>query len=193
MKRLQQAFAFYEQAREDGRIRYYGMATWTCFRSLIQDSADPASDYLSLETVVKLAESVGGTNHGFRFIQAPYNSVMTELADLENQPYSKAPAGAPLLSTVEVAQELGIQIFASVPLLQGKLLTYSSLSPFKDLQTPAQQSLQFVRTTPGILAPLVGHKHPEHVAENLKVAQVSPNEDVSLVASLQTTTTATKA
>lgn len=47
------------------KIKNYGMATWVCFRS----KPEEVGLYLNLEKVVKAAESVGGKNHGFKFIQ----------------------------------------------------------------------------------------------------------------------------
>jgi aryl-alcohol dehydrogenase-like predicted oxidoreductase len=165
MQRLEAAFEFYEQARRDNRIRWYGMATWECFRA----QPEEATDYLSLETVVDLAHKVGGAGHGFRFIQLPFNLAFTEASDLQNQ-----PVGNRLQSTLEAAADLGVGVFTSVPLLQGQLLNQGDLPRFAGLKTPAQHCLQYVRSYPGIQAPLVGHKTPAHVAENLAVAQVAP-------------------
>lgn len=59
--RLARAFEWLEQARSQGLIRAYGMATWTCFRA---PPTDPG--FLSLHEVVKLARRAGGPDHGFR-------------------------------------------------------------------------------------------------------------------------------
>jgi aryl-alcohol dehydrogenase-like predicted oxidoreductase len=165
MQRLQVAFEFYEQARADGRIRYYGMASWNCFRV----SPEESNEYLSLETVVKLAEAVGGKNHGFRFIQLPFNLAFTEALTQPNQPVADD-----FMSLLEAAMALEIGVFTSVPLLQGQLLKETRLPKFEGLESPSQECLQFVRSNPGVLAPLVGHKQSAHVAENLKVATVPP-------------------
>jgi aryl-alcohol dehydrogenase-like predicted oxidoreductase len=165
MRRLKLAFEFYEMARTDGRIRYYGLATWNCFRG----SPDEASDYLSLETVVQLAETVGGPDHGFRFIQLPFNLAFTEALTLPNQPVADE-----FMSLLEAAMALEIGVFTSVPLLQGQLLKETNLPRFEGLDAASQQCLQFVRSNPGVLAPLVGHKQPQHVAQNLKVASIPP-------------------
>src|SRR5919202_5006826 len=66
MEMLGKVFEVYEKYRSHNKIRYYGMATWTCFR--VQPNSP---DYLSLEQVVKCAETAGGKSHGFRFIQLP--------------------------------------------------------------------------------------------------------------------------
>ncbi|HEY9686139.1 MAG TPA: aldo/keto reductase [Coleofasciculaceae cyanobacterium] len=167
MERLRQAFVFYEQARADGKIRYYGMATWSCFR---QDPNDPDSnnEYLSLETVMHLAGQVGGPEHGFRFIQLPFNLAFSEALTLPNQPLD-----GEMVSLLEAAMALGVGVFTSVPLLQGQLLN-QPLPKFEGMKTPAQECLQFVRSNPGVLAPMVGHKKPEHVEENIQVAAVPP-------------------
>ena len=40
--------------------------------------------------------------------------------------------------------------------------------------TPSEGALQFVRSTPGVLAPLVGQKSDAHVSENLEVMKIPP-------------------
>jgi predicted aldo/keto reductase-like oxidoreductase len=120
--------------------------------------------------VVTLAETVGGKEHGFRFVQLPFNLAFTEALTLPAQ-----PVRGEMLSLLEAAIALNIGVFTSVPLLQGQLLAHPNKLPkFDGMETPAQECLQFVRSNPGVLAPLVGHKKPEHVAENLKVASVPP-------------------
>ena len=166
MARLQRAFEFYETARADGRLRHYGLATWTCFRL---DPAESPNEALSLEEVVKLAEQVGGADHGFRYIQLPFNLAFTEALTLPSQPIDGING-----SLLESAMHYGIGVFTSVPLLQGQLLNQAKLPHFEGLRTPAQSCLQFVRSTPGILAPLIGHKQANHVADNLQVATRSP-------------------
>ncbi len=165
MRRLQQAFEVYEKARSEGKLRYYGLATWNCFR--VEPEAD--NEFLSLEAVVRLAEQVGGANHGFRFIQLPFNLAFTEALTLPAQPVEGEQ-----LSLFEAATAFDIGVFTSVPLLQGQLLNQPKLPKFEGLQTPAQECLQFIRSNPGVLAPLVGHKHSVHVEENLQVATVPP-------------------
>ncbi len=164
--KLKAAFEFYETARQENRIRFYGLATWNCFRT----PQNLTSEYLDLEAVVKLAEEVGGVeSHGFRFIQLPYNLAMPEAMTLKNQRINGQP-----YSTLEACEKLGIGVFTSVPLLQGQLLDQIHGLHFKGLTTAAQACLQFVRSTPGVLAPLVGQTSPKHVDENLQVASVPP-------------------
>lgn len=168
MRRLQKAFAVYEQARADGKLRYYGLASWGCFRVDPMSEQDVNNEYLSLESVVRLAEQVGGSEHGFRFVQLPFNLAFNEALTLPNQPID-----GEMVSFLEAAMAFGIGVFTSVPLLQGQLLN-QPLPKFDGMKTPAQECLQFVRSNPGVLAPLVGHKNPDHVEENLQVAGKPP-------------------
>ncbi len=54
-----------EKMISEKKIRNYGLATWVCFRSKPEETGL----YLNLEKVVKAAETVGGKNHGLKFIQ----------------------------------------------------------------------------------------------------------------------------
>lgn len=47
--------------RKEGRIRSYGLATWSCFRV-----APGTTTYISLQDVVDVAVTAGGLQHGFR-------------------------------------------------------------------------------------------------------------------------------
>jgi aryl-alcohol dehydrogenase-like predicted oxidoreductase len=40
--------------------------------------------------------------------------------------------------------------------------------------SPSVGLLQFIRSTPGVLAPLVGQKSDAHVTENLEVLKIPP-------------------
>jgi hypothetical protein len=80
MQMLSKVFEVYEEYRSRNKIKYYGMATWTCFRVHPNNR-----EYLSLEETVKIAEKVGGKQHGFRFIQLPYNLIYSEAILMKNQ------------------------------------------------------------------------------------------------------------
>jgi len=73
MKNLRMVFEFYESKRKEGKIRFYGMATWECFR--VQPD-NP--NFLELSEVMTLANEVGGAEHGFRFIQLPFNMYLDQ-------------------------------------------------------------------------------------------------------------------
>lgn len=175
-ERLRDAFEFYEKKRSDGSIRYYGLATWECLRT---GRDNPL--HISLEDVLRTAKGAGGPDHGFRFIQLPYNMYMDQALTQKNQPH----AGG-LGTILDVALSSGIGVFTSVPLMQGRLLAPGVMPEFGDA-SPAVRALQFIRSTPGVLAPLVGHKLAEHVGENMRVMKTPPmseDEFRGIVASL---------
>ena len=80
-----------------------------------------------------------------------------------------AIASRDLSKAREAAEELGIDLVASAPLLQGQL-THDLPSQVRELfggTTDAQRALAFVRGLPGMLTAAVGMKTLSHVAENL--------------------------
>jgi len=81
--------------------------------------------------------------------------------------------GDEYVSILESAVRLGIGVFTSVPFMQGRLLAPGVMPEFNDLK-PSLRALQFIRSTPGVLAPLVGQKSSEHVSENLGVLNIPP-------------------
>lgn len=164
MEMLVKAFEVYEKYRAKNKIRYYGMATWTCFR------VPPTSpEYLSLEQAVKCAESVGGRDHGFRFIQLPYNLAYSEALLLRNQSVRSEEN----LTILQAAEKLNIGIFTSIPLFQGRLLR-SQIPDYGGISDPVAKLVQIIRSSPSVIAPLIGQKKAEHVEENLKTANMPP-------------------
>jgi aryl-alcohol dehydrogenase-like predicted oxidoreductase len=153
--RLQRAFEGLEQNRSEGKLKYYGVATWNGFR-VPRDSGE----HHSLARMVELAREAGGENHGFRFIQLPYNLAMTEA-----------------IGVADEALSLGVTVIASASLFQGRVakgLPDEIRVPLGSLTTDAQTAIQFVRSTPGITTALVGMSRVEHVEENLALVRVAP-------------------
>jgi aryl-alcohol dehydrogenase-like predicted oxidoreductase len=112
LKNLKLVFELYEQKRTEGKIKFYGMATWECLRV----SGD-SPQYLSLQETVSMAKEVGGQNHGFRFIQLPFNMHYDQALLKKNQLLDGI-----YVSILEAASKLGIGVFTSVPFMQGRLL-----------------------------------------------------------------------
>ena len=162
---LSKVFEAYEEYRTLDKIRYYGMATWTCFR-VPPDS----KEYLSLEDITKIAEKVGGLEkNGFRFIQLPYNLAYSEALLLKNQSVGTEKN----LTILEAAEKLKIGVFTSIPLFQGRLLG-TKIPDYGGLTDQVSKLLQIVRSSPSVIAPLVGQKEPNHVEQNLKISSISP-------------------
>lgn len=159
-RRVRAAFEVLEQEALAGTIRAYGCATWSGLRL-------PAGSqgHLSLYALDAIATEVGGKNHHFRIAQLPINLTMSEAVRVSTQRDRKGR----LVHVVDAAAELGIDLVASAPLLQGQLAT--NLPPqVRELfagTTDAQRALAFTRSIPGLLAAAVGTRRREHLAENL--------------------------
>jgi aryl-alcohol dehydrogenase-like predicted oxidoreductase len=165
VSRLSKVFEAYEEYRSMNKIRYYGMATWTCFR-VRPDSRE----FLSLEDVAKIAEKAAGAKkHGFRFIQLPFNLAYSEALLLRNQ--SVGPEKN--LTIMEAAEKLNIGIFTSIPLFQGRLLK-AKVPDYGGLTDQVSKLLQIIRSSRSVIAPLIGQKQPHHVEQNLKISTISP-------------------
>ena len=155
-ERVRRAFAQLERLADEGKLRWYGAATWDGFRK---------DNSLDLARLAQIAAEEGGAGHRFRFIQLPFNLAMVE-----------AFVGRPE-SVLEKAARLGIAVVASATLLQARMLgqmpdALPDLLP--GLATGAQRAIQFTRSTPGIAVALVGMGRRAHVEENLGVARVAP-------------------
>ncbi len=166
-RRLRAVFELLEKATSDGKIQYYGTATWGGYRQ-----PPTAKSFLSLESVISLAREVGGEKHHCRFVQLPYSLAMTEALTEQNQPLNGKS-----VSALSAAEELGVAVMSSASIGQGRLtkgLPDWLGKLFKGLTSDTQRSLQFARSTPGLTTALVGMKRRAHVDENLAVAKVSP-------------------
>lgn len=170
LKNLRLVFELYEQKRKEGKIKFYGMATWECFRV---PSDNP--QYLSLQEIIKMAQDVGGPDHGFRFIQLPFNMHYDQALLKKDQIFDNFP-----ISILEAATKLNIGVFTSVPFMQGRLLAPGAMPEFDELK-PSLRALQFIRSTPGIVAPLVGQKSIEHVSENLEIMKIPPISEIDYI------------
>jgi aryl-alcohol dehydrogenase-like predicted oxidoreductase len=180
LKRLQAVFELFEKKVEEGKVKRYGMATWSGYRI-----PPDQPGYLSLEEVQVLAREVGGSGHHFKAVQLPVNLAMPEAWVLQNQNY-----GASFLPFLKVAERLGVTVIASASLLQGQLTRpfppeFQSL--FSPLRQSSQCSLQFVRSLPGVTTALVGMKRKEHVRENLETVKVPPMSEAELTQLFQKT------
>jgi len=141
--RLKLAFERLEQNRKQGKLAHYGVATWNGFRVPAE-----SRDHHSLVRMVELAREAGGDDHGFRFIQLPFNLAMSEAITLANERLD-----GQRVTVVDAATRLGVTVVASASLLQGRI--------------EPRAAIQFVRSAPGITTALIGMSHVEHVEENL--------------------------
>lgn len=163
LRRMLAAFKLLEKKVQDGKIQFYGTATWNGYRENPNGKA-----YLSLEELIGLARSAGGDDHHFRALQLPFNLAMPEALLSKNQ-----NLGSRTVSLLEAAHLQKLIVLTSASILQGQLarnLPGFVGRFFHDLSTDAQRSIQFARSTLGVTTALVGMSSPQHVEENLQVA-----------------------
>jgi aryl-alcohol dehydrogenase-like predicted oxidoreductase len=98
-ERLKRAFEHLEENRRQEKLTHYGVATWNGFRM-----PPNSGQHHSLLRMVEIAREVGGEQHGFHFIQLPFNVAMPEGAAVVNE-----------------AQRLGVTVITSASLLQGRI------------------------------------------------------------------------
>ncbi len=161
LERLEEAFRLFESLRDGGRLGAYGLATWGCLRV---PPSDPT--HFPLESAVRVARKVGGADHGLRFVQFPFSLAMPEAWTHPTQPVGKERHSA-----LAAATKLSLGCFTSVPLAQGRL---ARGGPRRSGLSAAQTAVQFARSAPGTIGPLVGQKGPEHLSENLELAGRPP-------------------
>lgn len=165
-QRLEKAFEYLEGAVRDGKIRWYGAATWNGFR------ANPADrSYLSLELFVKIAQRVAGDKHHFRFVQLPFNLAMLEAYGYGNQARNEEAA-----SLLVQAPEFGVAVVGSGTLYQGNLSRGlpEQLKQTLGFEGDAGAAIQFARSATNITTSLVGMGRKEHAEANMRVACQRP-------------------
>ncbi len=171
--RLDHTFAGLELLVQAGKIRSFGAATWDGFRS-----PSAGNGHLALHDLLRTAERVVRGRHHFKAAQLPFNLNMTEAWDFPNQ-----VLGSQTVPFLQAALANEISVFTSASILQSRLshhLSPAVADTFPGLQTDAQRAIQFVRSTPGVTAALVGMKRKSHVLENLGTARVRPESPEKL-------------
>lgn len=163
MERLAAAFELLERMVDEGKIRFFGVATWN---GLIDEPG--GRGYLPLEDMVETADGVSPGSSHFRFIQLPVNLAMLDAVISKNQ-----TCGGTTTTVLEAAWSMGVHVVASSSLLQSRLTTGlpdDVTRVLAGLDTDAQRAIQFTRSCPGVASALVGMSSIEHVAENMRVA-----------------------
>ncbi len=156
---LTKAFAELESQVSRGTIGSYGCATWNGFRMFAA-----SRNHLSLTEIVSCAVEAGGENHHFRSVQLPVNLAMTEAVRAPTQ-----SDNGKNLTVLDLAQQLGVAVFASASLMQAQLtrdLPVTVRTLFPSFETDAQRAIAFVRSLP-VASALVGMRSVGHLTENL--------------------------
>lgn len=160
-RRIQDAFAALERARSENKIRFYGCATWNGFRVPAE-----SREALSLTELAALAKQVAGPDHGFRFVQLPFNLAMPEAFVFKNQKKGQ--------SLLETAAEHGITVVGSATLYQGQLtrgLPEHIRAAF-GTESDSHSAIQFARSAPHLTTALIGMGRQQHVAANMAAAKL---------------------
>ena len=175
--KLEKVFAVLERAVAQGRIASYGMATWSGFRE-----PESSTSHLELDRCVKAAESaaksLGQSQHHFHAIQLPLNLAMPEGALVKTQ-----KIGHTLLSAIDAAQTLGLNVAVSAPLFQARLchgLPDFILERFPKDLSQAHSALAFATAFASVDAAMVGMKVSDHVTHNLAFLKRKPLEENEL-------------
>ena len=165
-RKLKESFELLEDMVAQGKLRYYGLATWNGFRV-----SPSARQYLNLREICEIAREVSGGNSHLRFIQLPYNLGMHEAFTLKNQTCNGTHH-----STLECAVDLGLYVYTSASIYQGQVIgrVPERLKEFFGMDKDVHVALQFVRSTPGVGTALVGMSRTDHLKENLEVLDVDP-------------------
>jgi aryl-alcohol dehydrogenase-like predicted oxidoreductase len=153
---LERAFGALEGEVAAGRIDAYGVATWNGFRV-----PKERNDHLSMESVVKAARQAGGEENALSAVQMPYNAKMTSAATVETQTVEDE-----LVTALEAAEAFDLYAFTSASLMQGTLAD-KRVDGVRYDGTPAQDAVEYARTTEGVGTALFGTSSVEHAEENL--------------------------
>ena len=95
--------------------------------------------------------------------QLPYNLAYNEASVLKNQTVGAEKN----LNILEAAARLNIGIFTSIPLFQGQLLR-ASIPDYGGLNDQVAKLIQIIRSSPSVIAPLIGQKNQSMLNKILK-------------------------
>jgi len=161
-------FEALEAAVERGAIASYGLATW---HGLLVPYGERG--HVSVFELLETAIEVGGPDHHLRGIALPYSVAFGEAKGLASQ-FGPEARAATLFDTL---RDTGTAVFTAAPLVHGRAARGLPLffrQAFPNLATDAQRCLQFARSTPGVTTAVVAMRSPEHVDENLALAEQEP-------------------
>ncbi|TCV90320.1 aldo/keto reductase [Sulfurirhabdus autotrophica] len=187
-KKLEQIFVVLEQAVKDGRIRYYGISTFSGFRVETDDKLFQSITSLQglAERAAKIVQGDVMAKHHFKVVQMPFNQVMLEGFTR----FSQTTGQGNIAGTFQAAHQLKVYLMASHTMFKGHLATQCTdtvLQSMSQLKNHAQRALQFNRSTPGLGTTLVGVSTPSHLEDVLEVAKMMPIEKTAYLKMYQRT------
>lgn len=167
--RIEAAFELFETLRREDKIIAYGIASWNGF--LYEEDH---TEYVSLTKVMEIARRVGGVEHGFKYLQSPFNMAKPHAYGYANQQCEDG-FYYPLM---HACARFGLSFLGSSPLLQKNLFKrpftpkIGELMQTSDLSDVAS-ALQFARSA-GAITAIFGAVAPSHVIDNTILAYL-PN------------------
>ncbi len=169
--RILKSFEFLEGARSSGKIKAYGLSTWNSLRT----ESSNAGLYCNLQNAVKLAEKVGGENHGLKFIQVPIN-IMNPEAFVENYQTFEVNDKVNVGTLTAVANLLKINLISTSPLFQGHICKIPLENHLFNVKLNASKHIQLIRSIPAncLISTVIGMKQIKNVRENLELLGVPP-------------------
>lgn len=174
--RIEAAFELFELLRAEGKIVAYGIAAWNGF--LYEEEH---MEYISLSKVMTIARRVGGVNHGFKYLQSPFNMAKPHAYSYANQ---QGEDGL-YYSLMDACAGFGLSYLGSSPLLQKNLFKRPFSPKIGELMntvelTDVASALQFARSA-GAITTIFGAVTPAHVIDNTILAYVptASNEAMS--------------
>lgn len=169
LKKIESIFKRFEKMASQGKIQYYGIATWNGFTN-----EKGSNELMNLEDLVEIAKKVAGENHKFKYIQTPFNIGKTSIYTMPTQSVKGEDC-----TLLQATHRLGIGVISSSSLLQMNLFKKSFkpetgylLDPKMVLKNDIQLALQFVKSTPGIISSLFASKTPIHIKQNLEITKI---------------------
>ena len=176
--RIEAAFELFETLRNEGKMGAYGIATWN---GLLYEEGH--TEYLSLKKMVEIARRVGGEDHGFKYIQSPFNLAKPHAYVYANQ----ACDDGLYYPLMHACMQYGITCVGSSPLLQKNLFKRPFSPKVGQLMNTEQftdvaSALQFARSA-GAISAVFGAVDPEHVADNSLLAYL-PGASIEAVNTL---------
>lgn len=165
--RIEAAFTLFEELRSENKIAAYGIAAWNGF--LYEEDH---TEYVSLAKIIETARRVGGAEHGFRYIQSPFNLAKPHAYGYANQQCDDG-FYYPLM---HACARYGLTMLASSPLLQKNLFKRPFAPKIGELMnttglTDVASALQFARSA-GAISAIFGAVDPRHVSDNALLAYV---------------------
>jgi predicted aldo/keto reductase-like oxidoreductase len=140
-------------------------------------------EHLSIAQALEVAREVAGDKHHFSAVQLPVNLAMPQAIA-----YPSQDIGQGRVPVLRAAQALGLCVFGSATLLQGRLaagVPEEIDEAFPEAATPARRAIQFSRSAAGMTTSLVGVSTLEHARDDFALCGTPPAEPARVTALFQ--------